>query len=211
MKEKIYSVLVEEVGEFKAKAILRGAYHYFGIEKDKEAEDLLLPILERVRLSLNGENLKSSKVDGVMRRLQSMFPEVKRVQTEEEHIAIESEEDIRMAQMRAKIKAQALGFNGLDQTKIATTVAELTRNIIKYAGKGTVTLIPLLTDERALKIVAEDNGPGITNLSDVLSGTYDSKQGLGMGLLAIKRLMDSFEVETNSGVGTRIVVIKYIK
>lgn len=52
-------------------------------------------------------------------------------------------------------------------------------------------------------LIAEDQGPGIPHLDQVLAGQYRSKTGLGRGLLGVKRLMQQFRAKTGAK-GTRI-------
>ena len=65
-----------------------------------------------------------------------------------------------------------------EQIKIVTAVSELSRNIYAYAGSGEIELSALDSGQPGLQIVARDRGPGIPNLDEVLSGTFQSKSGL---------------------------------
>ena len=47
-------------------------------------------------------------------------------------------------------------------------------------------------------------GPGIPDLDLILSGTYKSKTGLGLGLLGVKALLDNLQIESSSATGTRV-------
>ena len=82
--------------------------------------------------------------------------------------------------------------------------------MFRYAGGGRINIRPFVVPKRGIHITAVDDGPGIPNLEHVLSGSYQSKTGMGLGLLACKRLMDEFEIETNSS-GTRISTRKYLR
>ena len=54
--------------------------------------------------------------------------------------------------------------------------------------------------------IVRDRGPGIGDLPSILAGTYQSKSGMGMGILAAKRLMDSVHIDTEaSGTTVRLV------
>jgi serine/threonine-protein kinase RsbT len=100
-----------------------------------------------------------------------------------EILEIKSEEDIIKARVRAKAIAEALGFNYMDQTRIATAVSELTRNAYQYAGKGKITIKPLNKQGRkGMEMVVEDHGSGIENLDRALKGGCSTGGGLGMGL-----------------------------
>jgi serine/threonine-protein kinase RsbT len=124
-------------------------------------------------------------------------------------IEIQQEIDIVRARGRARGFAQMVGFGTTDQTKIATAVSEVSRNIFAYARKGTVSLLPLV-GKRGLRIEARDRGPGIVGLEKILSGDYSSKTGMGLGLRGCKRLMDRFQVETAHGRGTVVIMEKEI-
>jgi serine/threonine-protein kinase RsbT len=125
-------------------------------------------------------------------------------------IDIRVEDDIVKARNEARDVARRLGFSTVDQVKIATVVSELTRNIVSYAGTGTLTTRTLRGPEGGLEIVATDSGPGIRDLDQILGGTYVSKTGMGLGLLGSKRVMDDFSVTTGSH-GTRVVVKKRLR
>jgi serine/threonine-protein kinase RsbT len=128
-----------------------------------------------------------------------------------EILEIKNEADIIMARVRAKAIAEALGFNYMDQTRIATAVSELTRNVYQYAGKGKMTIKPLNKQGRkGMEIVVEDHGPGIEDLDRALEGGHSTGGGLGMGLSGSKRLMDEFDVKTKSNEGTSVTVRKWL-
>ncbi len=59
---------------------------------------------------------------------------------------------------------------------------ELGRNIVRCQGSGQVVVRSLTSPMRAIEIVAQDNRPGITNLTEILSGKYRSRHGMGAGL-----------------------------
>ena len=53
-----------------------------------------------------------------------------------------------------------------------------------------------------------DDGPGIPNLDEVLSGEYVSSTGMGRGLVGVRLMMDEFEISAPPGRGTRVTVAK---
>jgi serine/threonine-protein kinase RsbT len=113
------------------------------------------------------------------------------------------------ARFHARLVATQVGFDPTDQTRIATAVSELARNIQRYAGTGTVELAPLRTPRPGIRVVARDHGPGITHLDEILAGEYASKTGLGLGIRGCRQLMDEFTVQT-SPEGTVITLHKYL-
>ncbi len=131
---------------------------------------------------------------------------------QERTLLIRSDLDIVSARVEGRDMAKALGFGTIDQARIATAISELTRNIVLYAGEGTVTIRPVERGpRRGLEVVCEDRGPGIENVSIVMQDGYSTSRGLGMGLPGAKRLMDDFEIESKMGSGTKIVVRKWLR
>ncbi|NDD29233.1 MAG: ATP-binding protein [Proteobacteria bacterium] len=134
-------------------------------------------------------------------------------------LSIASEADVVIARTRGKELAKGIGFGLVDQTRIATGISELTRNILQYAQQGHITLrlvdastpSPFNTFRRkGLEIVAEDHGPGIRDLNQILEGRSLSGRGLGLGIPGTRRLMDEFEIVSESGSGTRVRCIKWL-
>jgi serine/threonine-protein kinase RsbT len=126
-------------------------------------------------------------------------------------IEVTGEADIVMARVKAKAVAEAMGFNYMDQTRIATAVSELARNAFQFAGKGKVRITTVNRQEkRGIEIVVEDRGPGIKDLELVLKGGYSTGKGLGMGLSGSKRLMDEFDIKTKVGHGTTVTIRKWL-
>jgi serine/threonine-protein kinase RsbT len=124
--------------------------------------------------------------------------------------AVEQEKDIATARLEAWSEAVRIGLSKFTAVKVATAVSELARNIVFYAGKGTVELIASEDDRGpTLNIVASDQGPGIESrkLEEIWSGTYKSQRGMGKGLLAVKKLVSDFHLETGPGKGTRVTCL----
>ncbi|EWY41792.1 histidine kinase [Skermanella stibiiresistens SB22] len=91
-----------------------------------------------------------------------------------------------------------------DQTRIATAVSEVCRNAYAYAGGGKAEFRLQETGSRvALVVEVVDQGPGISELEDILAGRYRSRTGMGLGLLGAQRLMDRLEIDTSPG-GTSV-------
>lgn len=116
-----------------------------------------------------------------------------------------------MAASEAKDAAACLGFSEADQARIAIAVSELARNIVVHAqGRGKVVIKCITEPERAgIIVIAEDRGPGISDVEMAVQGHEATANGLGAGLGAVKRLMDEFEIETKPGEGTKITAKKW--
>jgi signal transduction histidine kinase len=121
------------------------------------------------------------------------------------------EEDVVLARHRARELSRLLGFDHQDQTRIATALSELARNAFQYAGGGRVEFLLQVGSLNHLFVMrVTDKGPGIPNLDEVLSGSYRSRTGMGVGLLGAKRLMDVFHVGAVPGGGTQVTLKKLL-
>lgn len=126
-------------------------------------------------------------------------------------VPISSSADIVTARQRGRALAAALGFAGSDLTVIATAISELARNIIEYAATGEIVLSQDDADGRpGIVIVARDEGPGIPDVSRALSAGFSTGPGLGLGLPGVRRLMDDFQITSESGRGTTVSVRKWL-
>src|SRR5215475_2755637 len=125
-------------------------------------------------------------------------------------VALRSEQDIVDARQRARQIAAAVGFDTIDQTRIATAVSELARNAIEHAKGGTVEYaIEGATAPQLLIFKVIDQGNGVANLDDVLSGRYVSDTGMGLGIVGTRRLMDHFDIKSTS-TGTTVTIKKLL-
>jgi len=118
--------------------------------------------------------------------------------------------DIVRVRQAVRQMAVELKFGLVDQTKIVTAASELARNTLDYGGGGTVKLEELESgSRRGLRLVFEDQGPGIPDLELALKDGYTTGGGLGMGLSGTKRLMSEFEIVSRLGEGTCVTIIKW--
>ena len=125
-------------------------------------------------------------------------------------LRIRQEHDVVAARQRARQIAAAIGFDSTEQTRIATAVSELARNAFMYAAGGNVDFsVEGASVPQLLTIAVTDNGPGIAEVEDVLSGRYRSKTGMGIGITGTRRLMDHFQIESSRG-GTIVTVKKIL-
>ena len=125
----------------------------------------------------------------------------------ESRIEIKVESDIVAARQAGREMARQLGFGSADQTRLATAISELTRNVIRYADVGGC----LVTDESnyneiKIRAVVEDHGPGIPDLEQAMTDGFSTGGGLGAGLPGARRLVHEFEIESQPGY-TRVMVV----
>lgn len=120
-------------------------------------------------------------------------------------VTLTSERDLPRARQVARELCEKLGARGLRQQLLITIVSELGRNMVQYAGGGRITLRLPNGSARRVGVLAIDQGPGITNLADVMAGKHKSRTGLGRGIASIMRVADSFQIDTGS-TGTTVSV-----
>jgi serine/threonine-protein kinase RsbT len=130
----------------------------------------------------------------------------------EERVAIAGEATIVAARQQARDAARRLGFGLVDQSRIATAVSELSRNVVRYAtgGRGDLTIreVPGPTGP-GIEIVVADEGPGIADVEAVMQEGFTTGGGLGMGLPGTRRLMDEMHIDSGPGRGTVVTVRKW--
>ena len=130
---------------------------------------------------------------------------------DERVVEVKSEYDIVIARAVVRAIAKDMGFGLVDQTRIATAVSELARNIVVHAGEGIILVREIIKGgSRGVEVLAIDQGPGISNIELVLRDGYSSKGSLGVGLGGAKRLVDEFEIKSAPGKGTTVRIVKWL-
>ncbi|RLC66940.1 MAG: ATP-binding protein [Chloroflexi bacterium] len=126
-------------------------------------------------------------------------------------VLVRREADVVVACQKGRAMAAQVGFSRERQFAISVAIAEVARNVVKYAGRGEITMRPCLQQDgrTGLLVVARDEGPGIPDVEQALQDGYSTGGGLGIGLSGAKRLMDEFEIVSRVGQGTTIVMTKW--
>ena len=127
-----------------------------------------------------------------------------------ETLPLQSDKDILIVRQTVREWMIAENFSILDQTKMVTAASELARNAIIHGAGGSAQL-ELLTDANRLGIRATflDHGKGIADLPKMMKGGYSTGEGLGLGLSGSKRLVDQFEIWSEPGKGTRVIITRW--
>lgn len=131
------------------------------------------------------------------------------VRDDEVRVEITGDPDIVAARQAAREIAVRAGFTGTDLTLLATAVSEVTRNIVRFADHGTVTVELLQEPRPGIRVVARDTGPGIRDVEQAMSDGYSTDEGLGLGLPGARRLVDEFDIASEPGHGTTVVLTKW--
>lgn len=126
-------------------------------------------------------------------------------------VMIAAEPDVEAARRAAYHLASQLAFSRADLTCIAAAIHEVAQNIVAHAGPGELQcLIAERNGRLGIVIVAEDRGPGISDVTRALEEGFSTIGHLGLGLAGARRLMDEFEIASELGRGTRVTMGKWI-
>jgi serine/threonine-protein kinase RsbT len=120
--------------------------------------------------------------------------------SEETVVAIAQSSDLVQARSQGREIARQAGLGLADQTRLATAISEITRNVLKYAQTGTCTVSDA-SDLSQVKVavVVEDEGPGIDDIELALSDGYSTGKSMGVGLPGTRRITTELEVESRPG------------
>jgi serine/threonine-protein kinase RsbT len=143
----------------------------------------------------------------------------------EKRFRIEQESDITVACQYGRFLAAQLDFSLVDQTAVIIAIKEVAYNVLKYAGQGQLILTmirrndlhsaaddtPIAGSSQGLMVIAQDKGPGIIDVAQAMQEGYSTGRGLGLGLPGAKRLMDEFQIDSEGGQGTKVVMKKWLK
>ncbi len=110
----------------------------------------------------------------------------------ERRIEIKQQADV----MRSTMLARAMVKDHCqpsEQVLMGTVCSELATNLLRYAGGGFI-LLQFDPQQRLFCIESDDQGPGIANIEKALQEGFSTSKGLGAGLAAIQRIMDSLKI-----------------
>jgi serine/threonine-protein kinase RsbT len=75
-----------------------------------------------------------------------------------------------------------------------------------------MALVEAVTSARGragVRLQFTDEGPGIADIELALTDGWSSGSGLGLGLSGSRRLVDEFDIKSEPGGGTTVVVVKW--
>lgn len=99
-------------------------------------------------------------------------------------------------------------------TDVKTAVSEAVTNSIIHGyenKKDGIVVIEAMLSGNDITIIISDNGKGIKNVSQAREPLFTSRPDLersGMGFTVMETFMDSLQVESQEGRGTRVVLKK---
>jgi serine/threonine-protein kinase RsbT len=127
-----------------------------------------------------------------------------------ESLPIQNSGDVVLARQKVRQWATDMKFTLVDQTKLVTAASELARNTLDH-GRGGKMIIEVVENlsRQGLKLVFEDQGPGIPDIQAALRDGFTTGGGMGLGLGGSKRLVSDFEIESTPGKGTRVIAVRW--
>lgn len=116
------------------------------------------------------------------------------------------------ASSKIKLILQQIGIQADIVRRIAIACYEAEMNVIIHANRGVMTA-RIFSDRT--EIVLDDEGPGIPDINLAMQEGFSTAPdyiremgfGAGMGLPNISRCADEFEIKSEVGVGTRILIV----
>ena len=128
----------------------------------------------------------------------------------QETVPIASSGDVVLARQKVRQWAMEMKFSLVDQTKLVTAASELARNALDH-GKGGRMVIEQVENsiKNGLKLIFEDQGPGIADIEEALKDGFTTGGGMGLGLGGSKRLVNDFHIDSEPGKGTRITIVRW--
>ena len=110
-----------------------------------------------------------------------------------------------------KRKLKQLGIDSSVLRRISVASYEVELNLVIHSMGGTLTLA---VDPEQIMLISKDVGPGIPDITRAMTEGYSTANeearslgfGAGMGLPNMKRNASSFDIQSQPGVGTSIVM-----
>jgi|WetSurMetagenome_2_1015567.scaffolds.fasta_scaffold312073_2 serine/threonine-protein kinase RsbT len=139
-------------------------------------------------------------------------PRMKKTTDKLLHLVVSSNDDLLAARQFARAFALGLGFPAHQAAAIVTALSEMARNILLYSGRGEIAIRRVHTARgQGIRVEATDRGPGILDLQKVLLDGQGMSGHHAMGLLTVRRLMDTFVIHSDRQKGTRVIVEKWLQ
>lgn len=129
------------------------------------------------------------------------------------HLVLKATERSYLALLKREIHILAIsaGFSERKVGEIDIVVAELGTNLVNHGGGGKM-LVKLIMDNDmpGIEIISLDTGVGMADVNRMMTDGVSSKNTLGQGLGAIKRLSDSFQIYSLQNWGT-VTLVRFFK
>jgi len=119
-------------------------------------------------------------------------------------------EYVSIARLAASFVANQMGFDIEIIEDIKLAVGEACNNAILHSGSDETYKLEFINKTDKLIIEVVDFGKGFS-LENYKKPNKEDLQENGLGLFIIKSLMDTVEIETSEGCGTKIIMSKIVE
>lgn len=124
-------------------------------------------------------------------------------------ITISAQIDVELARAEARRLCAGLEWDRIATEQVLLATMELASNVLRYAPGGAMIIQRVEGPKgMGIELCSRDKGPGISDPKRALEDGYSTGGGLGGGLPAVRRLMDSFDLVTGPA-GTVITARKW--
>lgn len=104
--------------------------------------------------------------------------------------------------------ARRIGFDDVRAGQLAIVISEAATNIVKHARRGEILLRKVLRGGTSgIEVLAIDSGPGIGNVRQHMQDGHSTTGTYGVGLGAMRRLSQEFDLYTAPGKGTVLMMV----
>ena len=125
-------------------------------------------------------------------------------------LGIADDTDVLLVSQRGLALAASSGFSKAAAAALGTALSEVGTNIVRYAQKGTIRMWLHERDgQTGILVEARDKGPGIPDVEQALTDGFTTGNSLGDGLGGAKRLVDRFDIDSKTGEGTTVHLLKW--
>ena len=104
--------------------------------------------------------------------------------------------------------ARRIGFDDVRTGQLAILITEAATNIVKHAGHGEILLRKVTRGgTQGIEVLAIDKGPGMRNVAQYMEDGQSTAGTYGVGLGAIRRLSQEFDLYSLPGMGTVLMMV----
>jgi len=127
-----------------------------------------------------------------------------------DEMVVVREQDVVPFRNRVREHAVRIRMGLVNQTKLITAASELVRNMLNYANGGKIRIeIVSRGRDNGIRLTFVDTGPGIKDISLAMKDGWSTGRSLGLGLPGTKRLVNEFNIQSETGKGTTVTIIKW--
>jgi len=129
----------------------------------------------------------------------------------ERWVSIRDESDVAIVRKHVREIGRLGGLAATAVDALATAISEVSRNALVHAEGGEAVIrVGAMNGRRAIVAVVRDQGPGISNVDRAMQDGFSTVGSLGLGLPGARRLADAFEIVSDPGVGTTVMLAMWL-